>query len=43
VSWKTLYLSYNFLGFLRSGSIALEPPSLIQLEDGEKELNIEVY
>jgi hypothetical protein len=28
---------------LRSGSIALEPPSLIQLEDGEKELNIEVY
>jgi hypothetical protein len=42
VSWKTLYLSYDFLGFLKSGSIVLEPPSLIQLKDGEKELNIEV-
>ncbi len=41
MSWKTLYLSYDFLGFLRSGSTVLEPPSLIQLEDGEKELNIE--
>jgi hypothetical protein len=41
VSWKTLYLSYDFLDFLKSGSIALEPPSLTQLEDGEKELNIE--
>jgi hypothetical protein len=41
VSWKTLYLSYDFLGFLRSGLTVLEPPSLIQLEDGEKELNIE--
>jgi hypothetical protein len=27
---------------LKSGSIVLEPPSLIQLKDGEKELNIEV-
>jgi hypothetical protein len=43
VSWKTLYLSYDFLGFLRSGSTVLEPPSLIQLEDGEKELNIEAH
>jgi len=43
VSWKILYLSYDFLGFLRSGSIALELPSLTQLEDVEKELNIEVY
>jgi len=43
VSWKTLYLSYDFLGFLRSGSITLELPSLTQLKDGEKELNIETY
>jgi hypothetical protein len=28
---------------LRSGTTALEPPSLTQLEDGEKELNIEAY
>jgi len=28
---------------LKSGSIALELPSLTQLEDGEKELNIEAY
>jgi len=43
VSWKTLYLSYDFLGFLRSGSTTLELPSLTQLEDGKKELNIEAY
>jgi hypothetical protein len=43
VSWKILYLSYDFLGILRSGSTALELPSLIQLENGEKELNIEAY
>ncbi len=41
--WKILYLSYDFLGFLKSGSIALELPSLTQLEDVEKELNIEEY
>jgi len=40
---KTLYLSYDFLGFLRSGSTALELPSLIQFKDGKKELNIEAY
>jgi hypothetical protein len=28
---------------LRSGSTALELPSVIQLEDGKKELNIEAY
>ncbi len=28
---------------MKSGSIALELPSLTQLEDGEKELNIEAY
>jgi len=43
VSWKTLYLSYDFLGFLRSGSTTFELPSLTQLEDGEKEFNIEGY
>jgi hypothetical protein len=43
VSWKTLYLSYEFLGFLRSGSTTLELSSLTQLEDGKKELNIEAY
>jgi len=43
VSWKTLYLSYHFLGFLKSGSTPLELPSLTQLKDGEKELNIEAY
>ncbi len=43
VSWETLYLSYDFLGFLRSGSTTLELPSLIQLEDEEKKLNIEAY
>jgi hypothetical protein len=43
VFWKILYLSYDFLGFLKSGSIALELPSLTQLEDVEKELNIEEY
>ncbi len=43
MSWKILYLSYDFLGFLKSGSIALELPSLIQLKDVEKELNIEAY
>jgi hypothetical protein len=43
VSWKTQNFSYEYLGFLRSGTTALEPPSLTQLEDGEKELNIEAY
>ncbi len=43
MSWKTLYLSYDFLVFLKRGSTALELPSLTQLEDGKKELNIEAY
>jgi hypothetical protein len=43
MSWKTLYLSYDFLGFLRSGSTTFERPSLTQLEDGAKEFNIEAY
>ncbi len=43
MSWKTLYLSYDFLGFLRNGSTTFELPSLIQLEDGKKEFNIEAY
>jgi hypothetical protein len=41
VSWKTLYLSYDFLGFLRNGLTTLELPSLIRLKDGEEEPNIE--
>jgi len=39
----TLYLSYDFLSFLKIGSTALELPSLSQLEDGEKELTVEAY
>ncbi len=41
MSWKTLYLSYDFLGFLRNGLTTLELPSLIRLKDGEEEPNIE--
>ncbi len=43
MSWKTLYLSYDFLGSLRSGLIALALPSLTQLKNGEEEPNIEAY
>ncbi len=43
MSWKTLYLSYDFLGFLKNGLIGLELPNLIQLQDGEEEPNIEMY
>jgi len=39
---KTLYLSYDFLGFL-NGLATLELPSLIQLKDGKEEPNIEAY
>jgi hypothetical protein len=43
VSWKTLYISYDFLGFLRNGLTTLELPSLTQIKDGKEELNIEAY
>ncbi len=42
MSWKTLDLLYDFLGFLRSGSTSLELPSSIGLEDGEEEPIIDV-
>jgi len=43
VFWKTLYLSYDFLGFLRNGLTTLELRSLIWLKDGKKEPNIEMH
>jgi hypothetical protein len=37
------YTYHDFLGFLKNGSTTLELPSLIQLEDEERELNIEIH
>jgi hypothetical protein len=43
VLWNTLGLSYDFLGFLKSGLTIVELLGLVQLKDGEEEPNVDAH